>query len=673
MSAWACFLAKAHVHEDVDMAHITQRYHYSVASQIAAVGRLRYTQPSRLLCKIPLDRRRRCAVVAMPLIHIRDLTIGFHGPALLDNVSCLIDPGQRIGLLGRNGSGKTTLLRILSGEQEPDRGEVNFAPSTKVAWLPQEVPSGIVGTIHDVVATGVPHDPDHEHSSWQSDQQVAQILSRMELPGEIEFATLSSGMKRRVLLARALVANPDVLLLDEPTNHLDVDSIQWLENFLQRASLTLIFVTHDRMFLRKLANRILEIDRGRLFDWSCDYDTFLSRKEEVLAAEEKQNALFDKRLAEEEVWIRQGIKARRTRNEGRVRALEAMRRERSERRAPGGKVVKMTIQNSGRSGVLVAEAKDVSYAYGERTIMRDFSTTILRGDKIGVIGRNGAGKTTLLRVLLGQLQPQAGSVRLGTNLQIAYFDQLRQQLDGEKSVHENVGDGYDTVLIDGKPRHIISYLQDFLFSAERARTPVKFLSGGERNRVLLAKLFAKPANVVVLDEPTNDLDAETLELLENRLVQYEGTVLLVSHDRTFLNNVVTSTLVFEADGVKEYVGGYDDWIRQRPTIVEPVTKSAGASTERAAAAPPAANRAAPEVDSRKRRLTFKEKQELQAIVPEIDRLEREIDALHRDMAQPEYYQQPGDKIAAGQAQLKELEERLVTAMERWEILAELAE
>lgn len=333
----------------------------------------------------------------------------------------------------------------------------------------------------------------------------------------------------------------------------------------------------------------------------------------------------------------------------------------------------MTIQNSGRSGVLVAEAKDVSYAYGERTIMRDFSTTILRGDKIGVIGRNGAGKTTLLRVLLGQLQPQAGSVRLGTNLQIAYFDQLRQQLDGEKSVHENVGDGYDTVLIDGKPRHIISYLQDFLFSAERARTPVKFLSGGERNRVLLAKLFAKPANVVVLDEPTNDLDAETLELLENRLVQYEGTVLLVSHDRMFLNNVVTSTLVFEADGVKEYVGGYDDWIRQRPTIVEPVTKSTAASTERAATAPPAANRAAPETDSRKRRLTFKEKQELQAIVPEIDRLEREIDALHRDMVQPEYYQQPGDKIAAGQAQLKELEERLVTAMERWEVLAALAE
>ncbi|MBL8829982.1 MAG: ATP-binding cassette domain-containing protein [Planctomycetaceae bacterium] len=609
----------------------------------------------------------------MPLIHIRDLTIGFRGPALLDNVSCLIDPGQRIGLLGRNGSGKTTLLRILSGEQEPDRGEVSFAPGTKVALLQQEVPSGMSGLIRDVVATAVPPAVDHEHSSWQSDQQVAQILSRMELPGDVEFATLSSGMKRRVLLARALVANPDVLLLDEPTNHLDVDSIQWLENFLQRSQVTLIFVTHDRMFLRKLANRILEIDRGRLFDWSCDYDTFLSRKEEVLAAEEKQNALFDKRLAEEEVWIRQGIKARRTRNEGRVRALEAMRRERSERRAPGGKVVKMTIQNSGRSGVLVAEAKDVSYAYGERSIMRDFSTTILRGDKIGIIGRNGAGKTTLLRVLLGQLEPQTGSVRLGTNLQIAYFDQLRQQLDGDRSVQENVGDGYDTVLIDGKPRHIISYLQDFLFSADRARTAVRFLSGGERNRVLLAKLFAKPANIVVLDEPTNDLDAETLELLEGRLVQYEGTVLLVSHDRTFLNNVVTSTLVFEADGVKEYVGGYDDWIRQRPAIVETPVKGSRPSEERNSPSQAAAARPASESDNRKRRLTFKEKQELQAIVPEIDRIEREIDALHREMASPEYYQQPGDKIAAGQAKLKELEEQLITAMERWEVLAALAE
>jgi ATP-binding cassette subfamily F protein uup len=603
----------------------------------------------------------------MPLITIRDLTIGFRGPALLDNVSCIVDPGQRIGLLGRNGSGKTTLLRILSGEMEPDRGEVTFSPGTKVALLQQEVPQDIVGPVRDVVATGVPVGEDEHESAWRVDQQVEQILSRMELPAEAEFSKLSSGMKRRVLLARALASSPDVLLLDEPTNHLDVDAITWLETFLARSNVTLIFVTHDRMFLRKLANRILEIDRGRLFDWTCDYDTFLSRKEAALAAEEKQNALFDKRLAEEEVWIRQGIKARRTRNEGRVRALEEMRRVRSDRRDGGGKVVKMAIQNSGRSGVLVAEAKDVSFAYADRTIMHEFSTTILRGDKIGIIGRNGAGKTTLLRVLLGQLQPQSGSVRLGTNLQIAYFDQLRHQLNEELSVQENVADGYDTVMINGQPRHIISYLQDFLFSAERARTLVRFLSGGERNRVLLAKLFAKPANVVVLDEPTNDLDAETLEMLEERLVQFEGTVLLVSHDRMFLNNVVAATLVFEADGVKEYVGGYDDWLRQRPApVVEtPVKVPAPAATSSA--------KSAKESDNRKRRLTFKENQELQGLVPTIDRLEREIESLHRDMASPEFYQQSGDKIAQGQAKLKELEQQLATSFARWEELAQFAE
>ena len=384
----------------------------------------------------------------------------------------------------------------------------------------------------------------------------------MQLAAEARFETLSSGMKRRVLLARALVSDPDLLLLDEPTNHLDLAAIEWLEDFLLRWKTTLIFVTHDRMFLRKLATRILEIDRGRLFDWSCDYDTFLSRKEAALAAEETQNALFDKKLAEEEVWIRTGIKARRTRNEGRVRALEKLRRIRSDRREASGKV-QLAIQEGERSGMLVAEVDSVSFAYGERSIVRDFSTSIMRGDKVGIIGPNGAGKTTLLRILLGQLQPQAGSVRLGTNLQVAYFDQLRQQLNDEASVQDNVADGYDTVQIGGCSRHVIGYLRDFLFSPERARMPVKFLSGGERNRLLLAKLFTKPANVIVLDEPTNDLDTETLELLEERLVEFAGTVLLVSHDRTFLNNVVTSTIVFEEGGVREYFGGYDDWLRQR--------------------------------------------------------------------------------------------------------------
>ena len=599
----------------------------------------------------------------MPLITIRDLTIGFRGPPLLDGVSCIIEPGQRIGLLGRNGSGKTTLLKMLSGEVEPDRGEITFAPGTRLALLQQDVPHDVIGPVRDVVATGAVHLDDGESSAWRATQRVEQVLARMELPADTEFATLSSGMKRRVLLGRALASEPDVLLLDEPTNHLDVDSITWLEGFLARSSVTLIFVTHDRMFLRKLSSRILEIDRGRLFDWSCDYDTFLRRKEEALAAEEKQNALFDKRLAEEEVWIRQGVKARRTRNEGRVRALEEMRRVRSNRREIGGPV-KMAIQNSGRSGVLVAEAKGVTYAYTERPIMRDFSTTLMRGDKIGIIGRNGAGKTTLLRVLLGQLAPQSGTVRLGTNLQIAYFDQLRQQLDEEASVLENVGDGSDAVMIDGKARHIVGYLQDFLFSAERARTPVRFLSGGERNRVLLAKLFAKPANVVVLDEPTNDLDAETLELLEERLVQFEGTVLLVSHDRMFLNNVVTSTIVFEPDGVKEYDGGYDDWLRQRP---EPVAASATV----ASSAP--VPRPAKEPDNRKRRLTFKENQELQKLLPDIDELERAIAVMHVEFARPEFYQQPGEQISREQARLKALEDQLTASMERWEELSQFAD
>jgi ATP-binding cassette subfamily F protein uup len=436
-----------------------------------------------------------------------------------------------------------------------------------------------------------------------------------------------------------------------------------LEAFLSRCDTTLIFVTHDRMFLRKLATRILEIDRGRLFDWSCDYDTFLARKEEALAAEEKQNSLFDKRLAEEEVWIRKGVEARRTRNMGRVRALEAMRRERSQRRSSTSSV-NLVVQNAERSGVLVAAVDQVSFAYGVDMVLNNFSTTIVRGDKIGIIGPNGAGKTTLLRVLLGQLPPQSGTVRLGTNLQIAYFDQLRRVLDEEKSVQENVGDGSDAVVIDGKPRHVIGYLQDFLFSPERSRTPVKFLSGGERNRVLLAKLFAKPANVIVLDEPTNDLDAETLELLEDRLVQFTGTLLLVSHDRAFLNNVVTSTLVFEADGVKEYVGGYDDWLRQRPKSVVEAAPAPAAVT---------GSRKNKDVESRKRRLSFKEKQELQTVTENIEQFEREIDSLHAEMAKPEFYQQPGERIAAETARLKSLEERLAADFARWEELAPLAE
>ena len=615
----------------------------------------------------------------MAQITVNELSIGFRGPLLLDDVSCQIEPGQRIGLLGRNGAGKTTFLRILGGQLEPDGGQITFAAGTVLALLPQDVPQELAGPVIDIVTAGA-HRTEPE-AAWRVEQRVANLLIEMELAADATIESLSSGMKRRVLLARALASDPDVLLLDEPTNHLDVEMITWLEDYLARFRGTLIFVTHDRRFLQKLATRILEIDRGRLFDWSCDYDTFLVRKVDALAAEEKQNALFDKRLAEEEAWIRQGIKARRTRNEGRVRALEAMRRQRLERQAPTGKV-QLAIQSGQRSGVLVAEAKSISFAYGSRPIFSDFSTTIMRGDKIGIIGPNGAGKTTLLRVLLGQLPPQSGTIRLGTNLQIAYFDQLRQQLDEERSVQENVGDGYDTLQIEGRSRHVIGYLQDFLFSPERSRTAVRYLSGGERNRVLLAKLFAKPANLIVLDEPTNDLDAETLELLEERLVQFEGTVLLVSHDRTFLNNVVTSTIAYEPGGFREYIGGYDDWVRQRPAqVVESATATSARESETASpdkgssdkSAKASTTRSASANEAAKRRPSFKERQEREALPGRIESLETEIAVLHADMGQADYYRLPPEKIAADAARLKQLEADLVTAYERWEALDLLAD
>jgi ATP-binding cassette subfamily F protein uup len=601
----------------------------------------------------------------MSLITVNQLRIGFRGPALLDGVSCQIESRQRVGLLGRNGVGKTTLLRVLSGEIEPDGGQVTFAPGTRVSLLPQGVPQNLQGTIREVVAEGMSRADTEEHdTAWKAEQQLKRTLTEMQLPPEARFESLSSGMKRRVLLARAIVAEPDLLLLDEPTNHLDLTAIEWLEDFLLRWKTTLVFVTHDRMFLRKLATRILEIDRGRLFDWPCDYDTFLIRKEAALAAEETQNALFDKRLAEEEVWIRTGIKARRTRNEGRVRALERLRLIRSNRREGAGKV-QLAIQEAERSGMLVAEIENVSFSYGERLIVRDFSTSIMRGDKVGIIGPNGVGKTTLLRILLGQLQPQTGSVRLGTNLQIAYFDQLREQLNDEASVQDNVADGYDTVRVGDSSRHVIGYLQDFLFSPERARLPVKFLSGGERNRLLLAKLFTKPANVIVLDEPTNDLDTETLELLEDRLVNFTGTVMLVSHDRSFLNNVVTSTIVFEENGVREYFGGYDDWVRQRKPTAGP-RPNAGP-----AARTPSRGRSQSPSEG-KRKLTFKERKELESLPEKIEQYDAEIAALHREMSEPQFYQQPGTQIAAEQDRLKQLEEQLAVAYQRWEELEQLA-
>ncbi len=607
----------------------------------------------------------------MALVTIHDLSIRFRGPPLLDGISCQIERGERIGLLGRNGAGKSTLLRILCGEFEPDHGEIAFAPGACVSLLPQEVPQTVRGQVVEVIAGGLPPGEDEHETGWRNERRVEHVLSRMELDGSALFETLSSGMKRRVLLARALVAEPDLLLLDEPTNHLDIDAIEWLEQTLDRWNTAFMFVTHDRMFLRKLSRRILEIDRGRLFDWSCDYDTFLKRKEAALAAEDQQNARFDKKLAEEEVWIRTGIQARRTRNEGRVRALERMRRERQSRQtAPGS--VRMELQQELRSGNLVVRAEDVAFAYGERRVFRDLSTHILRGDKIGIIGPNGAGKTTLLRVLLGQLAPTQGHIRLGTNLQIAYFDQLRAQLRDDQTVQENVADGYDTVRVGGRTQHVIGYLQDFLFTPERARTPVRFLSGGERNRLLLARLLAKPANVVVLDEPTNDLDTETLELLEDMLVEYDGTVLLVSHDRAFLNNVVTSTLVFEGDQVREYAGGYDDWLRQRP----PATPGGAVAVAGAGRGTPGGTTSGKTRTSagdaaaapRDRRLTYKEQQELSTLPETIARLEAEIADLHQTLAAPEFYKRPGDEIARETVRLRRLDEQLVEAYHRWEAL-----
>ena len=592
----------------------------------------------------------------MALVHLEDLTIAYRGPPLLDGVTRQIESGQRIGLLGRNGSGKTTLLRMIAGTEQPDHGRCTVAPGTRVAYLSQEVPQDVTGSagtvVREALAAAVAAE---EIDGWEADARVEQTLARMQIDAAADLGSMSAGLRRRTFLACSLVAQPHLLLLDEPTNHLDLAAIGWLEEFLATWSGTLVFVTHDRAFLRTLSTRIWEIDRGKLFDWSCDYDTFLARKADALAAEDKQNALFDKRLAEQEVWIRQGVKARRTRNEGRVRALKAMRVERSQRREPGGKT-RLVIQEAARSGTLVCSVEGVSFSYGGRPILSDFSTAILRGDKVGIIGPNGAGKTTLLRLLLGQLTPDQGTVSLGTQLAVAYFDQLRGQLDGDKTIVDNIAGGNDTVTIDGKSRHIIGYLQDFLFSPERSRTLVRFLSGGERHRVLLAKLFTQPANVIVLDEPTNDLDAETLELLEQRLVEFSGTILVVSHDREFLNNVATSVIAYEDGGIREYVGGYDDWVRQRPAAVSA-----------AASAPPRRASAQAAGGSQKRR-SYKEQRELELLPATIEVLEQEIAALHCRIASADFYTQLAAEIGATQRLLKDRETRLATAFQRWQEL-----
>lgn len=597
----------------------------------------------------------------MALISLQNVSIRFAGPDLLEDVSCQIEAGGRIGLLGRNGAGKSTLLKMLRGDLQPDNGTITLPSGIQVAYLQQDVPPVSNQTVTQVVASGLTDEYRQAESEWEGEHLVKQTLSQMNLEGGATFERLSSGMKRRVLLARAIVCRPELLLLDEPTNHLDIEAIGWLESFLLSWPGTLIFVTHDRMFLRRLATRILEIDRGRLFDWSCDYDTFLQRKEAALAAQDKQDALFDKRLAQEEVWIRQGIKARRTRNEGRVRALKDMRDERRQRRDSPG-VVRMQIQSAQRSGNLVTEVKNVSFGYPDCPILRDFSTMIMRRDKIGIIGPNGVGKTTLLRILLGKLDPDSGTVRTGTKLQVAYFDQLRDQLNEDETIEQNVGEGHSQIDIGGRQKHIIGYLQEFLFTPDRARTLVKYLSGGERNRVLLARLFAKPANVIVLDEPTNDLDSETLEMLESKLVEYEGTILLVSHDRAFLNNVVTSTIVFEPEGIREYVGGYDDWLAQRSERTPSQQKKQAKQEKRANSSTKTGRSPA------KRKLNFKEQRELDRLPKTIEGLEADVAAIHLAMADPGFFQRPGELIVADQEKLCAIEAKLAGAYARWEEL-----
>jgi len=623
----------------------------------------------------------------MPILTLHNLQLSFGGPLLLDNVNLSIDRGERICLLGRNGAGKSTLMKLIASELKPDDGEMIVEKGACIVRLTQEVPEGMEGSVFDVVSSGLGEVGElvreYHHiivkletdcsealmeklsrvqqkleaaDGWQMEQRVESVISRLSLDADIEFAALSGGLKRRVLLARALVLEPDLLLLDEPTNHLDIASIEWLEEFLLSYGGSLLFITHDRMFLRRLATRILELDRGQLTDWPGDFDNFLRRKDEMLNAEEKENARFDKKLAQEEVWIRQGIKARRTRNEGRVRALKAMRDERQQRRERTGQV-KMGVQSGERSGKLVVEVENVDYAWDGDPVIKGLSTTIMRGDKIGIIGPNGAGKSTLLGLLLGKLQPKSGTIKMGTKVEVAYFDQLRAALDENKSVQDNVGGGSDKVTINGRDKHIISYLQDFLFTPERIRTPVRALSGGERNRLLLAKLFTRPCNVLVMDEPTNDLDAETLDLLEELLLGYEGTLLLVSHDRAFLNNVVTSSLVFEGKGrVNEYIGGYDDWLRQRRAETPAKPKPEKKET----------SPAKPEVKPTK--LSYKDQRELDGLPKLIEELDAELEAIQSKMADPDFYKCDPVEVATTTDRMAEVEAKLSAAYARWEEL-----
>ncbi|PYB84406.1 MULTISPECIES: ATP-binding cassette domain-containing protein [Pseudomonas] len=638
----------------------------------------------------------------MTLLKFSDVSLAFGAMPLLDKVSWQIARGERVCIIGRNGTGKSSMLRLVKGEQKGDDGDIWRAPGLKIGELPQELPVADERSVFDVVAAGldgvgellaqfhhlsqnIHGDEDleklmhvqHEleaRDGWRLQQVVESTLSRLQLPADKTLAELSGGWRRRVLLAQALVSEPDLLLLDEPTNHLDIGAIAWLEEALKGFGGAVLFITHDRSFLQNLATRILELDRGGLIDWNGDYASFLVHKEAELAAEATANALFDKRLAQEEVWIRQGIKARRTRNEGRVRALKALRVERGERRERQGKA-NIQIEVADKSGKQVMVLENVSFAHQNGPkLVKDFSMVLQRQDRIGLLGANGTGKTTLLKLMLGDLEPTSGKVERGTKLEVAYFDQMRHQLDLEKTVIDNLAEGRDFIEIDGQNRHVLSYLGDFLFSPQRARTPVKALSGGERARLLLAKLFSKPANLLVLDEPTNDLDVETLELLEEVLSNYKGTVLMVSHDRAFLDNVVTSTLVFEGEGrVREYVGGYEDWIRQggSPKLLG-VTESKGGKSELNSAvvqapveevAPVAA--AAPAADASKKKLSYKLQRELEMLPGQIDALEQRMAEAQEEVSAAGFYQRPIAETAAVLAKIEKLQGELDVLVERW--------
>ncbi|MCE8035628.1 ATP-binding cassette domain-containing protein [Billgrantia tianxiuensis] len=638
----------------------------------------------------------------MTLLRLESLQLAYGTHVLLDGAELVLEKGERLALVGRNGTGKSTLLKLVAGDILPDDGSIWRAPGLKIGVLEQDLPSASGETIFDVVAQGLPQagallaeyhhlvqaaEPDMKRMAtlqsrleaidgWSFHQRIDVVLTRLGLPADDPMSSLSGGWRRRVALARALVAEPDLLLLDEPTNHLDLDTIAWLEEQLLDFNGAVLFITHDRAFLSKLATTILELDRGRLGRYPGDYAKYQQQKTHELEVEARENAEFDKKLAQEEAWIRQGIKARRTRNEGRVRALEQLRRERSQRREVQGRA-SFGIDSGERSGKRVVELVGVTHRFGNETIVRDLSLEIQRGDRIGLIGRNGAGKTTLLKILLGELEPSEGTVRLGTNIKVAYFDQLRAGLEPEKSVYDNVAQGSDRISVGGKDKHVISYLQDFLFTPERARQPVKALSGGESNRLLLARLFTQPANVLVLDEPTNDLDVETLELLEELLLDFDGTLLLVSHDRAFMDNVVTGVLAFEGDGVvREYVGGYSDWVRQGGKLppapwegaarqqVEPTAKPMEKAPVSAAASAPAAKKPA--------KLSYKLQRELDALPAEIERLEAEVAEFEARVGDPAFYQQDAGVVSEVLQAMSDKQAELDAAMERWMELEALA-